>query len=246
MGNKHTVCLLTRDQIIDYVESTHFTSEEIRALWFHFKEISSSVTDDDIIDKAEFQKAMLFRDSSLLEQIFRVFDTDHDGSISFSEFISCLSTFSSKGTPEEKLRLSFQIYDADGDNFIDKGELRGLVTSTMREHDVVFSSDSIARIVDETFAEIRPANPSDGISFEEYRAMVRERPQALSILTLNISSIIAEYAEAHGVSFGASPRGDSSGLSPTSSGSKASFSSSSASSRPRGVRKSSRAEAKGL
>jgi Ca2+-binding EF-hand superfamily protein len=63
--------------------------------------------------------------------------------------------------------VSFQIYDADGDTFIDKAELRGLVTSTMREHDVVFSSDSIARIVDETFAEIRPANPSDGISFEE-------------------------------------------------------------------------------
>lgn len=47
---------------------------------------------------------MLFRDSSLLEQIFRVFDTDDDGTISFSEFISCLSTFSSRGTPEEKLR----------------------------------------------------------------------------------------------------------------------------------------------
>ena len=26
MGNKHTVCLLTRDQIIDYVESTHCKS----------------------------------------------------------------------------------------------------------------------------------------------------------------------------------------------------------------------------
>lgn len=243
MGNKHTVCLLTRDQIHDYVESTHFTAEEIRALWFHFKEISSSVTDDDLIDKAEFQKAMLFRDSSLLEQIFRVFDTDHDGTISFSEFISCLSTFSSKGTPEEKLRLSFQIYDVNGDNYIDKAELRGLVTSTMREHDVVFSHESISRIVEETFAEIRPANPSDGISFEEYQAMVRDRPQALSILTLNISSIIAEYAEAHGVSFGATPRGDTS---MGSTGSMSSKGSSSSSTRPRGVRKSSRAEAKGL
>lgn len=63
--------------------------------------------------------------------------------------------------------VSFQIYDSDGDNYIDKAELRGLVTSTMREHDVIFSSDSISRIVDETFAEIRPANPSLGISFEE-------------------------------------------------------------------------------
>ena len=27
------------------------TADEIRALWFHFKEISSSVSDDDLIDK---------------------------------------------------------------------------------------------------------------------------------------------------------------------------------------------------
>lgn len=63
--------------------------------------------------------------------------------------------------------VSFKIYDVNGDNFIDKAELVGLVTSTMREHDVVFSRDSISRVVDETFAEIRPANPSAGISFEE-------------------------------------------------------------------------------
>jgi hypothetical protein len=63
-----------------------------------------------IILLSEFQKAMLFRDSSLLEQIFRVFDTDQDGCISFTEFISCLSTFSSKGTPEEKLKCIASIY----------------------------------------------------------------------------------------------------------------------------------------
>ena len=128
---------------------------------------------------------MLFRDSSLLERIFRAFDTDHDGTINFSEFISCLSTFSSKGTPEEKLRcnyvvlntticlifcffvVSFKIYDSNGDNFIDEQELKELLSSTMREHDVVFSDKCISRIVDETFAEIRPANPSRGISFDE-------------------------------------------------------------------------------
>ena len=63
--------------------------------------------------------------------------------------------------------VSFKIYDVNGDHFIDKSELLGLVTSTMREHDVVFSRDSISRVVDETFAEIRPANPAEGISFEE-------------------------------------------------------------------------------
>jgi hypothetical protein len=47
---------------------------------------------------------MLFRDSVLLERIFNVFDTNHDQGINFVEFISCLSTLSTKASPEEKIR----------------------------------------------------------------------------------------------------------------------------------------------
>jgi high-affinity Fe2+/Pb2+ permease len=76
MGNKFTVCTLRRDEIAALVQSTHcqfllliiishlvfrhflspfpfftVTSAEIRALWFHFKEISSTEEDDGIIDR---------------------------------------------------------------------------------------------------------------------------------------------------------------------------------------------------
>ena len=104
MGNKFTVCGLRRDEIAAFVQSTHFTAHEIKALWFHFKEISSTEEDDGIIDKTEFQTAMLFRDTVLLDRMFHIFDTNSDNKINFAEFISCLSALSNKASAEEKLR----------------------------------------------------------------------------------------------------------------------------------------------
>ena len=68
MGNKHTVCTLKREEIAEFVDSTCckliliylfrlqlscivVTAAEVRALWFHFKEISSTETDDGVIDR---------------------------------------------------------------------------------------------------------------------------------------------------------------------------------------------------
>lgn len=108
MGNKFTVCTLGKDEIATFVQSTHFEAPEIKALWFHFKEISSTEEDDGIIDRTEFQTAMLFRDSVLLDRIFRIFDTNKDEKINFAEFISCLSVLSNKASTEEKLRRELQ------------------------------------------------------------------------------------------------------------------------------------------
>ena len=53
---------------------------------------------------SQFQDAMLFRDSALLDLIFKVFDIDNNDLIDFNEYITCLSTVSNKASPESKLR----------------------------------------------------------------------------------------------------------------------------------------------
>jgi Ca2+-binding EF-hand superfamily protein len=47
---------------------------------------------------------MLFKDTALLDRIFRVFDTDDDNQISFQEYVSCLAMISSKASKEDKLK----------------------------------------------------------------------------------------------------------------------------------------------
>jgi hypothetical protein len=57
----------------------------------------------------QFQSAMLFKDSALLDRIFRVFDADDDNEIIFSEYLSCMSHISSKASREEKLKCKFLV-----------------------------------------------------------------------------------------------------------------------------------------
>lgn len=52
----------------------------------------------------QFQAAMLFKDSALLDRIFRVVDADDDDQICFIEYLSVLSTISNKASQEDKLR----------------------------------------------------------------------------------------------------------------------------------------------
>ena len=52
-----------------------------------------------------------------------VFDKNKDGKISFTEFVSGLSSLHSDGPLEDKVKFVFNIYDMDGDGFISNGEL---------------------------------------------------------------------------------------------------------------------------
>ena len=54
--------------------------------------------------------------------VFRTFDLDHNGYIDFVEFELAINITSS-GSPEEKLKWAFRLYDEDGDGSIDQYEL---------------------------------------------------------------------------------------------------------------------------
>lgn len=50
---------------------------------------------------------MLFRDSVLVDRIFRVFDKQDHNAITFEEYIACLSVLSNKASDEDKLKCEF-------------------------------------------------------------------------------------------------------------------------------------------
>jgi hypothetical protein len=57
---------------------------------------------------SQFQVAMLFEDSTLLDRMFRVFDKNDDNVVTFAEYVECLSVISSKGTKEDKTKCKNQ------------------------------------------------------------------------------------------------------------------------------------------
>eukprot|EP00600_Ochromonadales_sp_CCMP1393_P001334 CAMPEP_0174990144 /NCGR_PEP_ID=MMETSP0004_2-20121128/21145_1 /TAXON_ID=420556 /ORGANISM="Ochromonas sp., Strain CCMP1393" /LENGTH=216 /DNA_ID=CAMNT_0016243693 /DNA_START=151 /DNA_END=801 /DNA_ORIENTATION=- len=195
-------CTLSLEEIAQCVQSSKFSADEVKALWFHFKTINRA---SEHITIKQFQASMLFKDSALLDRIFRVFDADQDNQISFPEYLSCMSSISSKSSKEDKLKFSFQIYDFDGDGLISVGDLTAVLAATLREHKLKISREDIDFVVQKTMEEAAPATPNM-ISLPEYTVLVETRPHMMDHLTINISSIIQEYATNNTIAL-ATPRG---------------------------------------
>jgi len=68
------------------------------------------------------------KDTPFGDRLFDLLDVNNDGVVDLSEFICGLSILC-KGTPEEKLKLSFKAYDLDGNGFISEEELTSMFKS---------------------------------------------------------------------------------------------------------------------
>jgi len=209
MGNAFIAqCKLTDAEIANYTAKYPvFSPDELRALWCYFKKINAS---QEHINRKQFQAAMLFRDSALLDRIFRVFDADDDNQISFSEYVQCLSVISSKSSKEDKLKFSFQIYDFDGDGYINVIDLTAVMAATLREHQIVILRSDIDHIVAQTMKLANTKHPNM-ISFDDYVQLCSSRPHMISQLNMNISSIIKEYTKNNVITL-STPRGFTSAL----------------------------------
>ena len=112
MGSTHSS--LSKAQLREYVEKTHFETSEVTALHAHFSMLSEE-KNDQLVNIVDFQRSLQIKSSLFVERIFTLFDKDRDGYISFSEYLSGLSVLSSRGTLSEKIGFSFHIYDFDED-----------------------------------------------------------------------------------------------------------------------------------
>lgn len=148
------------------VESTGFSHEEIEKLRRRFLKIDQNRSGT--IDRQEFLSIPAIQNNPLAHRLFAVVDRDGGGDVDFKEFIEALSTFSSRGSTESKLRFAFEIYDIDRDGYISNGELfivlKMMVGSNLRDA-------QLQQIVDKTIMEA-DIDKRGKISFEEFRRVV--------------------------------------------------------------------------
>lgn len=126
------------------------------------------------LSRKEFAEALGMKaDSLFVKQMFSCVDKDHDGRISFQEFLDTVVLFS-RGKSENKLRIIFDMCDHDGNGVIDKLELtkmlRSLVdiakTNSMTENEVM-------ELIEGMFASAG-LEDKDELKYDDFKHMMSE------------------------------------------------------------------------
>ena len=180
----------TMEQFQLMSSKTHFSAQEIQQLYNQFDKLSNSQIEDNLIDIHEFQTALRLNSNDFAQRIFTAFDSDGSTKIDFFEFIEGLSALSPKASVEEKAKFCFNVYDIDKNGFIDKNELKEVLTFSLCSNSAVkLSNAQLNHIIEATFKKM-DINQDGNISLSEFIIEAKKNPAILSCVNLNISSIL--------------------------------------------------------
>ncbi|CAG2177780.1 unnamed protein product, partial [Oppiella nova] len=115
--------------------------------------------------------------------VFRVFDDDKDGMITFEEFIRALST-TSRGTLEEKLLWTFKLYDLDNDGFITREEMILIIEAIyqMLGPNTESEDENAEKRVEMIFNHL-DTNKDDKLSMDEFMEGSTQDPKIVAALS---------------------------------------------------------------
>ncbi|KAI9596248.1 hypothetical protein BDF19DRAFT_421785 [Syncephalis fuscata] len=161
----------------ELAEKTHFTETEIDLLREEFESVGDG---DGHMTRDQFKQVVgnfcvcSTATNQFLERLFDAFDQDHDDRVDFQDYINGLSEFS-KGTAEEKLALSFKLYDLDRDGFITHEELSRVMTELYAPFCTEDQNLQMQKVVNRVFADL-DVDGDNRLSFAEFHLSAMKEP----------------------------------------------------------------------
>ncbi|XP_023215757.1 Kv channel-interacting protein 4 [Centruroides vittatus] len=122
-----------RQQLVGSLEelcrNTKFTKREIQLMYRSFKqECPTGYVEEDTFKQVFARFFPYGNASSYAHYVFKAFDHNRNGAITFKDFLHCLSLLC-RGSLQEKLQWAFTLYDIDGNGYITKKELTDIICS---------------------------------------------------------------------------------------------------------------------
>jgi len=180
---------LTHEQMKSLQDATYFDKRELQKWYRDFmKDCPSGQLHQEEFERI-YQQFFPFGDPSKFASfVFKVFDKNSDGSISFTEFITALS-ITSRGTLDEKLEWAFSLYDVDKDGYITRDEMLHIVESIYRMVgkmvDLPEDENTPEKRVDKIFTKMDQNN--DGkLTMEEFREGSKCDPWIVQALAIDL------------------------------------------------------------
>lgn len=170
-------------------EITRFTASEIQQLYTRYEKLSNSQIADGMIDVHEFQAALGLSSSGFAQRIFAAFDEDNSKEIDFVEFVKGLSALSPRASLHEKASFCFNVYDIDKNGFIDRDELREVLSFSLGENSSIhLPAAQLEKVIDATFKKM-DSNGDGQISIEEFETEASKNPAILQCVNLSIDGL---------------------------------------------------------
>jgi Ca2+-binding EF-hand superfamily protein len=153
-------------------------------------ELAKTEGNPNTITRHEFQEALSYvniqeSDQEILDRLFTMFDKMGDNQINFREFIVGISPLA-KGTVQDKLHFSFQLYDIDQTQQIKQAEMIFVLTAMNNVSswfgDAAMTQEQIEKLVDEIFEEA-DVSGTGSLSYAEYMAAVVNHPILVQFVT---------------------------------------------------------------
>lgn len=153
----------------------------------------------DVLDceltREEFAEAMSLKaDSLFVDQMFQLIDQDGNGFVSFREFLDMIVIFS-RGSPEDKLKLMFDMYDVDKSGSLSRDEFCNMLKGMMELVNASVNPDQLDQLIDSMFAAAGFQNKQQ-LTLEDFNVLLRDHKEELHNARLNITGFEVDVPDA--------------------------------------------------